>query len=811
MYNSHTYHQSIVAKFLKGGIPCTLTLKKRGVGNPKFIATTCLFKMDRPYKKFATYKYRLLTNCKINAREPIIIRIYYDASTEYDVREFGSFKNVELVKYEFPQFIINKMYHQGTFGTFTRLFALFDYDDNNTPTFSFDADMLFKYNDVLNCISIMTKTDSGFYGLLYDCTNINNIDKRITDKSIDDMVMMTYIIDPRKVKLPSSILIDFFKRVNSRDVKLVTWLNSQVTENIKPQNNAPLFAYGLDEYFLNSFIVPEIMQVTSIIGTRLYMVVRRLHYELYNQVHSGEIPANSSIFDDIYGIFRNVFKRPNTLIELVDILDDALNNKMSVLNEFNYMLLLYKKYLDLHIRFNDSGVVKYTDEHKVCLNKNKNSSFVHDVFVFHQMKTHGAGCPVIAIVPASYKGVRLPMETLVVDVPNASVGNIYNAAAKSLEGKDVRIVLFEKNASLSDIKQIVNSHHAPFIARGILLIELQDFIKINGAPDVDRPIGCILERLKANNIQYLCQNTCRDIQESVCNDDSSGFSDISIRVLKTLNKKNRTTMVATINESLRHIVIVVPFAEFNPEEHRSSQLQQYVHHMTGLINETSHIASVSIVIAEQSTPKLYFNRGQLLNAGIKWFTDRQQPDVIVFHDVDMLPDKTLFAEYMKINTPLSLVPYDDEYKRLYGYGPLGAGGGIFGIPYNDFKKINGYPNTFWGWGGEDNAFDRRMKTNGLQYKRVTVGAIHHIDVHRAKSPTTKMDFLRKNKVRSMMVHENLASDSKLWKNNGYANVKAQVIEESTSGPIHHVKFALNEDKLKQTIEHNKNVYNMIKK
>lgn len=28
-------------------------------------------------------------------------------------------------------------------------------------------------------------------------------------------------------------------------------------------------------------------------------------------------------------------------------------------------------------------------------------------------------------------------------------------------------------------------------------------------------------------------------------------------------------------------------------------------------------------------------------------------------------------------------------------------GGVSGLTVKQFKKINGFPNAFWGWGGED--------------------------------------------------------------------------------------------------------------
>ena len=257
------------------------------------------------------------------------------------------------------------------------------------------------------------------------------------------------------------------------------------------------------------------------------------------------------------------------------------------------------------------------------------------------------------------------------------------------------------------------------------------------------------------------------------------------------------------------IVIVVPFADFKPEEKRSHQLKQFLSHMIKLINSTTTAIKICIVIAEQNKPDIYFNRGQLLNAGIKWYVEHyNQPDFIIFHDVDMLPDKILFSEYIKMNGSISLVPQDREYKEKYGRVILSAGGGIFGISYADFISANGYPNRFFTWGGEDDAFGKRLKMIKLNnFIRVRKGHITHIDKQR-KSHTSKLEYLRKNKIRSMMVYENLEEDQKNWKIDGYNNVQAQDIETTEVAGIcaYIVKFNLDETYLAQTITHNEQVY-----
>lgn len=36
-------------------------------------------------------------------------------------------------------------------------------------------------------------------------------------------------------------------------------------------------------------------------------------------------------------------------------------------------------------------------------------------------------------------------------------------------------------------------------------------------------------------------------------------------------------------------------------------------------------------------------------------------------------------------------------------------GGAVSFSEDDFKKINGFPNNFWGWGGEDDELSERIR------------------------------------------------------------------------------------------------------
>jgi hypothetical protein len=251
------------------------------------------------------------------------------------------------------------------------------------------------------------------------------------------------------------------------------------------------------------------------------------------------------------------------------------------------------------------------------------------------------------------------------------------------------------------------------------------------------------------------------------------------------------------------LLIVVPYADFFPEQKRKKQLRDFVAHFSNQKN-------IIILISEQASPEKYFNRGQIINAGIKWFAENvQKPKYIILHDVDMLPDKKLISEYSSTTEPTSFVPFDEDYKKIYFEKRLDAGGGIFGISFADYIKINGYPNNFWNWGGEDNAFNNRLMANNIKWHHINSGKVKHTDLQR-KSHKSKMNYLRENKLRSMMTSENIRADLNGWKRNGISQTSSRLIESQTAGNTHHVLFRLSEKNLKETLKHNEKVYKEIR-
>ncbi|CAI5708622.1 unnamed protein product [Peronospora destructor] len=96
------------------------------------------------------------------------------------------------------------------------------------------------------------------------------------------------------------------------------------------------------------------------------------------------------------------------------------------------------------------------------------------------------------------------------------------------------------------------------------------------------------------------------------------------------------------------VVVLVPFCDNHPTQHRQAHLHEFVPYMTNFLYRHCAGKSVSfhIFILEQSLDGRKFNRGKLLNAGFDM--SRNDYDVYIFHDVDLLPEDDLSKLYTSV-------------------------------------------------------------------------------------------------------------------------------------------------------------------
>jgi hypothetical protein len=196
---------------------------------------------------------------------------------------------------------------------------------------------------------------------------------------------------------------------------------------------------------------------------------------------------------------------------------------------------------------------------------------------------------------------------------------------------------------------------------------------------------------------------------------------------------NKTGYSSWTAPSKTNTAIIIPFRD-DVEKLRSKQLEQFISYMTEFLKDKG---CYHIFVIEQSNDERKFNRGKLLNIGFKIAIESQQFTHFIFHDVDLLPSKELLSYYVEPRE--NIVHMAKVWKR---YDSNHYFGGVVSFPRKEYEKINGFPNNFWGWGGEDDELYKRVKQENLKIEAPSSG--YYTDLEN-KNLEQKLKYLRENK------------------------------------------------------------------
>lgn len=196
-----------------------------------------------------------------------------------------------------------------------------------------------------------------------------------------------------------------------------------------------------------------------------------------------------------------------------------------------------------------------------------------------------------------------------------------------------------------------------------------------------------------------------------------------------------------------------------------------------------------IYIIEQSDDGESFNIGKLKNIGFEIAKNEDKYDNYIFSDIDTIPDYDLM-NYMctKYKYPVSLAARGTRYETkniVNNKIVIPFLGAMVQFTEKLFTKINGYPNNFWGWGGEDSALFNRLISNQILYIYYPKnGSI--IDFEENKKMTTITDIKEKlqSEIKDNIKYEKLQTDFETANKNGlnslqYNIIKRKIINENT--------------------------------
>ena len=154
-------------------------------------------------------------------------------------------------------------------------------------------------------------------------------------------------------------------------------------------------------------------------------------------------------------------------------------------------------------------------------------------------------------------------------------------------------------------------------------------------------------------------------------------------------------------QPLYNVAIVLPY------RNRQSQLTVFMNYIHPFLQ--SQNLEYRIFVIEQSTKK-EFNRAKLFNIGFAEATKINDFHCFIFQDIDLIPQNpdniyacTKMPRHM--SSSVNTFRYNLPYTGLFG--------GAIALTRQQFEKVNGFSNVYFGWGGEDDDFYSRLQSRGF--------------------------------------------------------------------------------------------------
>lgn len=153
------------------------------------------------------------------------------------------------------------------------------------------------------------------------------------------------------------------------------------------------------------------------------------------------------------------------------------------------------------------------------------------------------------------------------------------------------------------------------------------------------------------------------------------------------------------------VAIIIPFR--NRQEH----LKYWLYYLHPVLQRQQ--LDYGIYVINQAGDTM-FNRAKLLNIGFQEALKDYDYNCFVFSDVDLIPMDDhnayrCFSQPRHISVAMDKFGFSLPYVQYFG--------GVSALSKQQFLAINGFPNNYWGWGGEDDDIFNRLVHKGMSISR----------------------------------------------------------------------------------------------
>ncbi|XP_052403138.1 beta-1,4-galactosyltransferase 1-like [Carassius gibelio] len=157
--------------------------------------------------------------------------------------------------------------------------------------------------------------------------------------------------------------------------------------------------------------------------------------------------------------------------------------------------------------------------------------------------------------------------------------------------------------------------------------------------------------------------------------------------------------------ALQKVAIIIPF------RNRGEHLKYWLHYLHPILKRQQLDYGIYVI---QQDGEGTFNRAKLLNVGYVEALKEYDYDCFIFSDVDIIPmdDRNTYkcsSQPRHLSVSMDKFGFRLPYKQYFG--------GVSAMSKEQFQKINGFPNNYWGWGGEDDDIFNRLVFRGMKISR----------------------------------------------------------------------------------------------
>uniref|UniRef100_A0A8C3TW48 Beta-1,4-galactosyltransferase 3 n=1 Tax=Catharus ustulatus TaxID=91951 RepID=A0A8C3TW48_CATUS len=143
--------------------------------------------------------------------------------------------------------------------------------------------------------------------------------------------------------------------------------------------------------------------------------------------------------------------------------------------------------------------------------------------------------------------------------------------------------------------------------------------------------------------------------------------------------------------------------------------EKYLHHLLYYIHpflQRQQLSYTIYLIQQVGTGS--FNRAKLLNVGVREAMKDEEWDCLVLHNINLVPENDYNLYICDEYYPKHMASAMDKFQYTLPYKSFF--GGVSALTPEHYMKINGFPNTYWGDGGENDDIATRYQRTGQESK-----------------------------------------------------------------------------------------------